>query len=290
VAALWYDERVITCARRVSGSLLTVLLLVVFAAAGPASGAANLTVMSFNIWLQGSHGGTGVVADWIRASGANVVALSETGGGATEAIADALGWQHTGSGGELDVISALPIEETDWKSSNDTGAQAIAAKIAGVWVYSIHLDYTNYGPTNACFDKVSVSTILAGESTRRSQAEQIAEWTGNRPVIVAGDLNSPSHQDWTAGAAALHCGYTVDWPTTRAFTNRGFTDSFRQLRPDPVAEPGNTWSPVVKDDPQDRIDYLFYRGDAITPTSTSTFGGGDGWPSDHLAVISSFTV
>src|SRR6185312_10517135 len=100
---------VITCARRASGSLLIVLLLVVLAAAGPASGSANLTVMSFNIWLQGSHGGTGVVADWIRASGANVVALSETGGGATEAIADALGWQHTESGGEIDVISALPI-------------------------------------------------------------------------------------------------------------------------------------------------------------------------------------
>ncbi|MGC7098726.1 endonuclease/exonuclease/phosphatase family protein [Amycolatopsis lurida] len=54
--------------------------------------------MSFNIWHQGSHGGIGVVVDRIRASGANVVALSETGGGATEAIADALGWQHTEPG------------------------------------------------------------------------------------------------------------------------------------------------------------------------------------------------
>lgn len=277
-----------------SGSLLTVLLLVVLGTAGPASGAANLTVMSFNIWLQGSHGGIGVVVDWIRASGANVVALSETGGGATVAIADALGWQHTDSGGDIDVISALPIEETDWKSWNDTGAQAIAAKIAGVWVYSIHLDYTTYGPDNACFDKDPVSTILADESNRTRQAEQIADqiagWTGSNPAIVAGDLNSPSHQDWTAGAAASHCGYTVDWPTTRAFTTRGFTDSFRQLHPDPVAEPGDTWSPVVKDGPQDRIDYVFYRGDAITPTSSRTLGGGDGWPSDHLAVVSTFTV
>ena len=143
------------------------------------------------------------------------------------------------------MISALPIEETDWKSWNDTGAQAVAAKIAGVWVYSIHLDYTKYGPHNACFDKDSVSTILADESNRRRQAEQIAEWTGSSPGIVAGDLNSPSHQDWTAGAAASHCGYTVDWPTTRAFTNRGFTDSFRQLTrtrwPSP-ATPGRRWS------------------------------------------------
>ncbi|QFU86838.1 endonuclease/exonuclease/phosphatase family protein [Amycolatopsis sp. YIM 10] len=284
-----------TYARRVSGSLLAFLLLAVLGTAGPASGAANLTVMSFNIWHQGSHGGIGVVVDRIRASGANVVALSETGGGATEAIADALGWQHTEPGWDIDVISALPIEDTDWKSWSDTGARAIAAKIAGVWVYSIHLDYTKYGPYNACFDRDSVSTILADESNRRRQAEQIAEWTGSSPGIVAGDLNSPSHQDWTAAAAASHCGYTVDWPTTRAFTDRGFTDSFRRLRPDPVAEPGNTWSPVVKDnegrpEPQDRIDYVFYRGGSITPTGTRTFGGGDGWPSDHLAVVSSFTV
>ncbi len=34
----------------------------------------------------------------------------------------------------------------------------------------------------------------------------------------------------------------------------------------------------------------FYRGGSVTPTSTRTFGGGTGWPSDHLAVVTSFTV
>ncbi|MEU3625423.1 hypothetical protein [Amycolatopsis coloradensis] len=50
---------------------------------------------------------------------------------------------------------------------------------------------------------------------------------------------------------------------------------------------------MVKDnqgrpEPQDRIDFVFYRGG--TPESSRTFGGGTGWPSDHLAVLSSFTV
>ncbi|AUI59488.1 endonuclease/exonuclease/phosphatase family protein [Amycolatopsis sp. BJA-103] len=284
-----------TSAKRRLAGVLAVLLLTMAGTAAPASAATNLTVLSFNIWLQGSHGGIGSVVNQIRASGANVVALSETGGGATEAIADALGWQHTEPGWDIDVISALPIQDTDWKSWNDTGARAITAKIAGVWVYSIHLDYTKYGPYNACFDKDGVSTILADETNRRRQAEQIAEWTGSSPGIVAGDLNSPSHQDWTAAAKSRHCGYEVAWPTTKAFTARGFTDSYRKLRPDPVADPGDTWSPVVKDnqgrpEPQDRIDFVFYRGGSITPKSTRTFGGGSGWPSDHLAVLSAFTV
>ncbi|WP_020666123.1 endonuclease/exonuclease/phosphatase family protein [Amycolatopsis nigrescens] len=284
--------------RRILCALATVLLATTVlsgTASAASASATNLTVLSFNIWQQGSHGGIDAVVREIRASGANVVALSETGGGATEAIAGALGWQHTEPGWDVDVISALPIEETDWESWNDTGARAIAAKIAGVWVYSIHLDYTKYGPYNACFDKDSVATILADETNRRRQAEQIAAWTGSSAAILAGDLNSPSHQDWTAATAATHCGYTVSWPTTTAFTDKGFTDSYRRLLPDPAANPGNTWSPVVKDnngrpEPQDRIDYVFYRGGSITPTSTRTVGGGSGWPSDHLAVVTSFTV
>ncbi|MEV7548563.1 endonuclease/exonuclease/phosphatase family protein [Amycolatopsis sp. NPDC089917] len=284
-----------TSAKRRLAGVLAVLVLTMASLTAPAAAATNLNVLSFNIWTRGSHGGIGSVVDRIRASGANVVALSETGGGATEAIADALGWQHTEPGWDIDVISALPIQDTDWKSWNDTGARAITAKIAGVWVYAIHLDYTKYGPYNACFDKDSVATILADETNRRRQAEQIAEWTGGSPGIVAGDLNSPSHQDWTAAAQARHCGYEVAWPTTKAFTVRGFTDSYRKLRPDPVADPGDTWSPVVKDnqgrpEPQDRIDFVFYRGATITPKSSRTFGGGTGWPSDHLAVLSSFTV
>lgn len=122
-----------TSVKRRFGALLAILLLTSAGLAAPAAAATNLTVMSFNIWMRGSHGGIGSVVNQIRASGANVVALSETGGGATEAIADALGWQHTEPGWDIDVISALPIQETDWKSWNDTGAQAIAAKIAGVW-------------------------------------------------------------------------------------------------------------------------------------------------------------
>ncbi|MFD5396324.1 hypothetical protein ACFWJW_19145 [Streptomyces sp. NPDC127097] len=55
-----------------------------------------------------------------------------------------------------------------------SGAEAIAAKIQGVWVYSIHLDYTKYGPYNACFDQDSYQQIYADEASRKAQAQDIA--------------------------------------------------------------------------------------------------------------------
>ncbi|RZQ63916.1 endonuclease/exonuclease/phosphatase family protein [Amycolatopsis suaedae] len=284
-------------ARRMLAALVAAAaLLVPVTFAGTSSAAATVSVLSYNLWHQGSHGGGIEVAiDAIRRSGANVVALQESGNGATSRIANALGWSHTAEGWDIDVISKLPIAEQDWTSWSDTGAQAIAAKIAGVWVYSIHLDHTKYGPYNACFDRDSVQTILADESNRKRQAEQIAEWTGSSPGIVAGDLNTPSHLDWTAATKATHCGYEIAWPATKAFEAKGFRDSFRQIHPDPARTPGDTWSPVEKTnngrpEPQDRIDYVLYRGSSISVRNSATYGGWNGWNSDHLAVLTTFTV
>ncbi|WP_033291280.1 endonuclease/exonuclease/phosphatase family protein [Amycolatopsis jejuensis] len=283
--------------RRIVVALLaTVVALLSTVAAGTAHAATTLRVLTYNLWNEGTHGGgLDVAIDAIRRSGANVVALQETGNGATGKIAQKLGWQHTSEGWDVDVISKLPIEKQDWTSWSDTGARVIAARIAGVWVYSAHLDYQKYGPYNACFDHDSVQTILSDESRRKRQAEQIAEWTGSSPAILGGDLNSPSHLDWTNATKPAHCGYAVAWPTTKAFEAKGLRDAYRTAHPDPAAQPGNTWSPVVKNnngrpEPQDRIDFLFYRGNGISVRSSSTFGGGNGWNSDHLAVLTEFTV
>lgn len=273
--------------RRSLLSGLVVLLVAMGVLNAPqAPAATTLTVMTMNIW----SGDLNAVAEQIRQSGANVVSLQETSAEDTTNLAQQLGWNHTPTGWGVDVITALPIEESDWASWDGPNGQAIAAKIAGVWVYSVHLDYTKYGPYNACFDHDSVETILADEENRKQQATNMAEWTGSSPGIVGGDFNSPSHEDWTDATKDQHCGYVVAWPTTKAFTDKGFTDTYRALNDDG----GETWSPVVKQngngqpEPQDRIDFVMSRG--VNATSSRTFGGGDGWPSDHLAVISEFTV
>ena len=63
------------------------------------------------------------------------------------------------------------------------------------------------------------------------------------PVFLLGDFNAPSHLDWTAAAVGSrpHLRAVVDWPVSRAIEAAGFRDTWREIHPDPVAEPGLTW-------------------------------------------------
>ncbi|MFH8567769.1 endonuclease/exonuclease/phosphatase family protein [Streptomyces sp. NPDC017993] len=263
--------------------------------------ARSLKVMSLNTWHGGAKVSDGVnkITSQIKASDADVVALQESSSSVAEEIAGKLGWEyHTASGTDVDLISKKPFEKTDSFSKESSGAKAIAAKIEGVWVYSIHLDYTKYGPYNACFDKDSYEKIYADEASRKAQAQDIAEWTGSAPAIVAGDFNTPSHLDWTKATKAEHCDSEVEWPATKTFADKGYEDSYRELHPSPGQAPGNTWSPVTKknsdygnqQEPQDRIDFILHRGGSLKPTTSDTFGGGSDWPSDHLAVLTTFQL
>ena len=128
------------------------------------------------------------------------------------------------------------------------------------------------------------------------------------PVFLTGDFNEPSHLDWTQAAAdaGLHFGKKVDWPTSQAVANAGLVDSFRQLRPDVINDQGNTWtpgSPAPTLDPnevQDRIDFVYYAGPGVMPTSSKTLGynASDGstdiaiqpYPSDHRSVVTQFNL
>lgn len=83
------------------------------------------------------------------------------------------------------------------------------------------------------------------------------------PVALVGDFNTPSHLDWP----------DVEWPVTKAAEEAGFADSYRQAHPDPVAEPGHTWSPVqAAPEPQDRIDFVLHRGLRVLDSRTYVSG------------------
>ena len=96
---------------------------------------------------------------------------------------------------------------------------------------------------------------------------------------------------------------------TVAVANAGMADSFRQIHPNPVSQPGITWSPIYNNgaEPQDRIDFVFHRGTPATPVAAEIFtngvensgyvygddvsGTGDNtWPSDHASVIVTFQL
>jgi len=122
------------------------------------------------------------------------------------------------------------------------------------------------------------------------------------PVFLTGDLNQPSSLDYTEETIGLRKGVTdvIPWPVSETLLGLGMRDSFREIHPDPVENPGLTHG-----DPDfreggfgDRIDYLYAGGPAETRTSelVGEVGGPDvdreydPWTSDHRAVLSTFEV
>lgn len=129
------------------------------------------------------------------------------------------------------------------------------------------------------------------------------------PVLIGGDWNCSSHLDWTvATAKKFPHRRPLPLPISRLMHSAGFEDSFRVVNPDPVAHPGNTWTPRIdgweseRDDPPERIDRLYVKNalgrlglqpvktmvfpvdpkDAHAPRPDAVF------PSDHAATLVEF--
>ncbi|ETN82294.1 hypothetical protein NECAME_02031 [Necator americanus] len=139
---------------------------------------------------------------------------------------------------------------------------------------------------------------------------KIGQWLNKSdvvPVILAGDFNSPSHLDWTNETSLNHGDWIIEWPATKIAEEMGLSDSFRVVHPNVTEVPGHTWSTVNKfipdwefqiPEPQDRIDFIFYKGN-IVPTESFLYSGAEpimampnhkdnDYPSDHYALITEF--
>lgn len=120
------------------------------------------------------------------------------------------------------------------------------------------------------------------------------------PMVFGGDLNTPSHLDWGEETKEIHNGLVVPWYATKVLENIGLTDSYRNLHPDPVENPGITWD--LKDEKDEhRIDYIFYKGpklEAIRSESYKAFLNESfiinnkqiAYPSDHGFVVTTFKL
>lgn len=288
----------------------------------------SLNVMSYNLF----HGwgmfrrGERKGFDTIALSRADIIATCESTNNASggsgrfqpREVAREFGWYYAGPSGDLGVLSRWPVVAT----YPVPGGGALGARIRlsedplqEVIVYSLHLDWRYYGPYAAAAPGATAADILREEGRSDRERQVIAllnsirtrlEETATTPVIVAGDFNCPSHQDWTAANAFRHYGHVVDWPVTRRLTDAGLIDSFREVHPDPVAVPGPTWSPLYTEaEPQDRIDFIFYKGEGWRAATSEVFhpvvevqvtdynhpltpAYNNTWPSDHAAVITRF--
>lgn len=267
----------------------------------------ELRVMSWNLW----YGGTKVddhrekQLKVIAETGADVVGLQETYGTSAQELAEALGWHHHRAGENLGVISRYPITarhgDPDVGFYGGTGVRVRLDGGQEVDVWSAHLDYTPYGPYEARFDGLPAAELIAHEGVRLEQMREILRRIAESateavPVVLVGDFNAPSHLDWP----------DVAWPVTRAAEEAGLRDSYREAHPDPVREPGHTWSPVHvehedgsgRPEPQDRIDFVLHRGLTVLDSRALVTGtprpwpevAGNDWPSDHAAVVTTFAV
>ncbi|MBV6654876.1 MAG: endonuclease/exonuclease/phosphatase family protein [Mameliella sp.] len=120
------------------------------------------------------------------------------------------------------------------------------------------------------------------------------------PMIVGGDMNTPSHLDWGPETQHLHNDLVVPWETTRSLERVGLMDAFRVVHPNPVAHSGITWdTPNAVD--EHRIDYVFYKGLDLEPVSAQTYFAHFGeslflngkrlpFPSDHGIVVTTFQL
>lgn len=310
--------------------LITVAIaaaLAAFTLAAPAhAGPATLKVLTFNLWFGGSKVDDGRAKQLkiIRDTGADVVGLQEHMGTSAQELARELGWYHHAGDNRVGIISRYPITEREHVPSplpccipgfeDFSQHVAISARIRvggqDVEVWNTHHPAERYGPYSACFEGWPTLLIEAQEQVARGLVMRLLldgmrrdlAATDTTPVVLVGDFNAPSHLDYTPATANRHCGYSdVNWPSSRMAADAGLADTFRVANPDPAKVPGDTWSPITPQDPQDRIDFVYRKG-ALPVVSSRVIVTGDPrpvddpdvrsneWPSDHAAVLTTFRI
>jgi hypothetical protein len=306
---------------------LILLALIAFQITGCSEKNANpqLKVLVWNIWHGGNDeslpkDGRPSVIEVIKTSKADLVLMIETYGSAP-LISDSTGLDFHLISSNLSIYSRFPIGKklafSDAVSAfNFGGVEILAYDSIPVVVFDTWLHYlpdTRLAPTHLPED-----SILAWENRGSRDDEvfkiihSIEDYINNSenvPIILGGDLNSHSHLDWTKATKDTfnHGGAVVNWTISRALTDAGFKDSFRELHPDPLRNLGTTWISGLDENgnfgygKQDRIDYLYYKGSKLQPVQAESYVVPPGetlkfrdkeimYPSDHGFVLVTFEI
>ncbi len=274
------------------------MLAIGLALAAPAGAAVTqLKVMSFNIWVNGGLSLSNCI-EVIRSSGADIVGLQECNAATAQTIATRLGF-HVQPDGDNSIVSRYPIL-ANIPTTGGRGATILLGAGQRVHFFNCHLAAYPYGPYDLKNGQ-SQAFILNQEQTTRMPAltnllVAMAPFLGGgEPCFLTGDFNAPSHFDYAS----------FPWPTSVACVNAGLGDSYTELHlgnrkyPGQFAsnEPGITWTPKTAEEPNgvfDRIDFVHYsKGDGTAPITSVELDERNSinpWPSDHRAVLTTFTI
>jgi endonuclease/exonuclease/phosphatase family metal-dependent hydrolase len=275
------------------------------AAPQPAPATVELRVMTFNIWYGATPtDGIPEVIEAIRAAGADVVGMQEPYA-RLRRIADALGY-HVSP--RMHVLSRYPILQPEGGSFDVAYLLLGPGQVAAI--ANTHLPCCPYTPYRIVHHGMPRDDAIEQEANTRlrrigKHLEGLATvLDADVPTFFTGDFNSPSHRDWTPEAVeARGLPYAMPWPVSLAMEDAGFVDSYRAVHPDPIADPGLTWTPgypapfVYDWDVHDRIDFVWAAGPA-TPLSSDVLGESHAnadivirpYPADHRGVVSAFEV
>ena len=270
----------------------------------------TISIMTFNI----EYGGTVVdlekILTAVRRADADVVAFNEVYGKVAR-LGRLTGYDHVSR--RLDIVSRYPIVDAPGSGGRFVFVQLAPGNV--VALTNVHLASSDYGPRRL-LDGWSRKKVMRTErAVRVPDLRPFLRATAGLavagiPTFVVGDFNSPSHEDWTEATVGLRpqVRFPVAWPVSKLMSSKGFTDSWRAVHNDPVADEGLTWPAARppsatswnprRDAPQDRIDQIWSAGVA-TATSSELVGERGGpevgiwvspWGSDHRAVVSTFDV
>lgn len=258
----------------------------------------ELSVLTYNIEYSGDKTTDAVIKD----IDADVVGVLESYNRLPE-IAEKTGYPYFNLG--LQLLSKYPIHEP----SGADGLYALIEVQPGyvVAMFNTHLDYVKYGP-QLYLKGMPLDEVLASEDEVRTNSIKIQTpdmqslTESGYPVFLTGDFNQPSSLDYTEDTVGTREGISepIPWTVSETLLDAGMRDTFREIHPDPVENPG-----ITKDNPDfrsggfgDRIDYL-YAGGPATTRSSELVGEEGGpnvdreyqpWTSDHRAVLSTFDV
>ena len=251
----------------------------------------SLSVFEYNVEYAGDETTDAVIAD----VDADVVGVLESYNRLPEMAANT-GYPYYNV--SLQILSKYPILEPSGAEGRYAFIEVRPGQV--VAFFNIHLDYVKYGP-RALRHGHSVEDVIASENeVRTSSLDEPLRLMRDLidrgyAVFFTGDHNEPSSLDWTEATAAARgdVDQAVAWPVSEAILQAGFRDTYREIHPDPVAEPG-----ITHQGAGDRIDYVYAAGPSETLDSqlVGELGGRDvdlayePWTSDHRAVVSTFQV